>query len=127
LKKYFSLILILFLLSCKSDVELAMERGIQYYEWGSIEKAILEFKNVIHTLTHQSKKINYNNIKLLSRAHHNLSVSYAKKSWYQDALKEAKKAFELLPSDNNKKVINLIQKKISNNKQNTPPIKEIIP
>tara|TARA_B100000131_G_scaffold283353_1_gene291211 strand:+ start:143 stop:526 length:384 start_codon:yes stop_codon:yes gene_type:complete len=127
MKKYFSLILILFLLSCKSDVELAMERGIQYYEWGSIEKAILEFKHVIQTFTYQSEKLNYKNIKLLSRAHHNLSVSYAKKLWYQDALKEAKKAFELLPSDDNKKVINLIQKKISNNKQDSPSIKQINP
>ena len=104
-----------------------MERGIQYYEWGSIEKAILEFKHVIQTFTYQSEKLNYKNIKLLSRAHHNLSVSYAKKLWYQDALKEAKKAFELLPSDDNKKVINLIQKKISNNKQDSPSIKQINP
>ena len=37
-------------MGCKNETELAMERGIQYYEWEKIEKAILEFKYVIHTL-----------------------------------------------------------------------------
>ena len=62
-----------------------MERGIQYYEWNMIEKAVLEFKYVIHSLDIKSKKLDYRMIKLLSRAHHNLAVAYAKKKWYEDA------------------------------------------
>ena len=90
-----------------------MERGIQYYEWGKIEKAILEFKYVIHTLSIEKNKINYKHIQLQARAHHNLAVAYAKKLWYNDAIKEAQSAFELIPTDKNKQVIELIQKKIS--------------
>ena len=90
-----------------------MERGIQYYEWEKIEKAILEFKYVIHSLSSEPGRMDYNNIKLLSRAHHNLAVAYAKKTWYNDALKEAEKAFELIPTDNNRKVMELVQKKLS--------------
>ena len=90
-----------------------MERGIQYYEWEKIEKAILEFKYVIYNLSSESDRMDYKNIKLLSRAHHNLAVAYAKKTWYIDALKEAEKAFELVPTDDNRKVMGLIQKKIS--------------
>ena len=88
-----------------------MERGIQYYEWEKIEKAILEFKYVIHTLSAETGKKDYKDIQLLSRAHHNLAVSYAKKTWYNDAIMEARKAFELIPTEDNRKVMELIQKK----------------
>ena len=98
-------------LGCKGDAELAMERGIQYYEWEKIEKAILEFKYVIHNLSAETGKKDYKHIQLLSRAHHNLAISYAKKTWYNDAIMEARKAFELIPTDDNRKVMELIQKK----------------
>ena len=105
--------MIFFTIGCKSDTELAMERGIQYYEWEKIEKAILEFKYVIHTLSAEKVKKDYQYIQLLSRAHHNLAVAYAKKTWYDDAIKEAQKAFELIPTDDNRKVMELIKKKLS--------------
>ena len=111
LKKYLFLLLIIITLGCKGDAELAMERGIQYYEWEKIEQAILEFKYVIHTLLAERGKKDYKHIKLLSRAHHNLAVAYAKKTWYNDAIMEARKAFELIPTDENRKVMELIQKK----------------
>ena len=111
MKKYLYPILIIVTLGCKGDAELAMERGIQYYEWEKIEKAILEFKYVIHNLSVETGKKDYKNIKLLSRAHHNLAVAYAKKTWYNDAIMEARKAFELIPTDENRKVMELIQKK----------------
>jgi len=90
-----------------------MERGIQYYEWDMIEKAVLEFKHVIQSFGPQSNKLDYNEIQLLSRAHHNLAVAYAKKKWYSDAADEARKAFELHPTDDNRKILELIQKKES--------------
>ena len=111
MKKYLSLLLIITTLGCKGDAELSMERGIQYYEWEKIEKAILEFKYVIHTLSAETGKKDYKHIQLLSRAHHNLAVAYAKKTWYNDAIMEARKAFELIPTDENRKVMELIQKK----------------
>ena len=111
LKKYLPFLLIIITLGCKGDAELAMERGIKYYEWEKIEKAILEFKYVIHTLSAETEKKDYKQIQLLSRAHHNLAVAYAKKTWYNDAIMEARKAFELIPTDDNRKVMELIQKK----------------
>ena len=112
MKKYLFLLLIIITLGCKGDAELAMERGIQYYEWEKTEKAILEFKYVIHNLSAETGKKDYKHIRLLSRAHHNLAVAYAKKTWYNDAIMEARKAFELIPTDDNRKVMELIQKKM---------------
>ena len=112
MKKYFYPLLIIVTLGCRGDSELAMERGIQYYEWDMIEKAVLEFKFVIHNLSSQNKKLDHSQIKLKSRAHYNLAVAYAKKNWYDDAAVEARESFELFPSDDNRKVMELIQNKI---------------
>ena len=111
MKNIIFLIIIILSLGCKGDAELAMERGIQYYEWEKIEKAILEFKYVIHALSETTGKNGYKHIQILSRAHHNLAVAYAKKTWYNDAILEARKAFELIPTDDNRKVMELIKKK----------------
>ena len=113
MKKISYLLIIILYLGCKGDAELAMERGIQFYEWEKIEKAILEFKYVIHTLSAETGKKDYQHIRLLSRAHHNLAIAYAKKTWYDYAIKEAQKAFELFPTDDNRKVMELLQEKIS--------------
>ena len=110
LKKTLPLFLVL-LLGCTNDIELAMERGIHYYEWDRVEEAILEFKHVTQVLGKKINKLNHNNIKLLSRAHHNLAVAYAKKTWYKEAAYEAKKSFDLFPTDNNRKVLELILSK----------------
>ena len=112
MKKYFYPLLIIVTLGCRGDSELAMERGIQYYEWDMIEKAVMEFKFVIHNLSFQNEKLDYSQIRLKSRAHHNLAVAYAKKNWYDDAAVEAREAFELFPSDDNRRVMELIQNKI---------------
>ena len=123
MKKYLYSFLIILIIGCKGDVELAMERGIQYYEWEKIEKAILEFKYVVHNISAEKVKKDYKYIKLLSRAHHNLAVAYAKKSWYRDAVVEAQKAFELIPTDDNREVLELIQKKHSGESINSNGIK----
>ena len=122
MKKYLYPLLIFLALGCKGDAELAMERGIQYYEWEMIEKAVLEFKFVVHNLSSQNEKLDYSQIRLKSRAHHNLAVAYAKKEWYDDAVLEAREAFELFPSDDNRKVMELIQNKIPTEPQK--PVKQ---
>ena len=109
--KFIYFLIPFFFLSCKSDAELTMERGIQYYEWEMIEKSILEFNKVIHMFPSDHQQLDYDEIKLLSQAHHNLAIAYAKKEWYNDATKEARKAFELFPTQENRRVLDLINKK----------------
>ena len=43
MKKSLYLMLICCFFSCKSEAELAMERGIKYFDWHKYEDAILEF------------------------------------------------------------------------------------
>ena len=98
-------------IGCKNNADLTMERGIQYYEWNLIDKAILEFNQVIHMFPKDTKSLDYSQIELLSQAHHNLAVAYAKKEWFEDAAREAKSAFNLVPSSENRRVLDLIIEK----------------
>jgi hypothetical protein len=111
------LLLFIFSFGCNNENKLTMERGIQFYEWDMLEEAIMEFKNVTHALGTKSSQLDYSKIKLLSRAHHNLAVAYAKKKWYPEATKEAKKAFALYPSEENKRVLELIRKKSTSSQE----------
>jgi len=120
LKKIVIILIAGLFIGCQNSTELAMERGIQFYEWDRIEESILEFKYVIHILESQKKNLKYEKLKLLSRAHHNLAVAYAKKKWYEDAVEEARKAFEYFPTDDNRKVLELIQIKESKNIMSKP-------
>ena len=72
----FILFSLLVLSSCQNQAELTMERGIQYYEWNKFDNAILEFNKVVKSLEN-NKNLNYEQIRLLSQAHHNLSISYS--------------------------------------------------
>ena len=105
----FILFSLLVLSSCQNQAELTMERGIQYYEWSKFDYAILEFKKVVHLLTDKTENLDYEQIRLLSQAHHNLSISYSKKGWDDEAKIEAKKAFDLIPSTENRAVLDLIE------------------
>ena len=108
----FILFSLLILNSCQNQAELTMERGIQYYEWSKFDNAILEFKKVVHLLTDKTENLDYEQIRLLSQAHHNLSISYSKKGWNKEAKVEATKAFDLIPSSENRTVLDLIDEKI---------------
>ena len=120
MKKTIPIIVFFLAIGCKNETELSMERGIQYYEWEMTEKAVLEFKYVIHKLSDQSQKQSFREVKILSRAHHNLAIAYAKKKWYIEAAKESQMAFDLFPSEDNRKVLELIQAQ-KPKKKNTEP------
>jgi len=109
--KQLTILLLLLTIGCKNNADLTMERGIQYYEWNLVDKAILEFNQVVHMFPKDSRSLDYNQVQLLSQAHHNLAVAYSKKEWFTDAEREARTAFELVPSSENKRVLDLIKDK----------------
>jgi len=127
LKKYLYPLLIFLALGCKGDAELALGRGNEYYKRNEMEKAVLEYKFVIHDLSSQNKKLDHSQIKLKSRAHHNLAVAYAKKNWDEYATVEAREAFELYPSDKNRNLMNLIQNRIPTESNKAVKQKNITP
>ena len=106
------LFLLLFISSCKSDAELSMERGIYYYEWHKYNEAILEFNHAKY-LQLAKKKKSYNDIKLLAQTHYNLSITYAKLGLFDQAYQESKHAYNLIPNQEYRELIHLINKKVA--------------
>jgi Tfp pilus assembly protein PilF len=89
----------LFLSGCSTKSQRHYDLGKWYYEKGLINEAILEFKAAT-----QENPESY-------LAHHSLAIAYTKKGWYDYALKEAETSFELHPSDENYRLIQIIRSK----------------
>ena len=111
MKQLTILLLLLLFIGCKNNADLTMERGIQYFEWNLVDKAILEFNQVVHMFPTDSRHLDYDQVRLLSQAHHNLAVAYAKKEWFVDAEREARSAFDLVPTSENRRILDLIKEK----------------
>ena len=67
MKKLFYILIPILLLSCKSDAELAMERGIQLYDWDKLDEALNEFSKVKYLLDYE-KNPSMDTIELLAQA-----------------------------------------------------------
>jgi len=75
--------------------------GKWYSEKGLVNEAILEFKAATRAKPD------------LYEAHHHLAIAYTKKGWYEYAIQEAETAFDLHPSDDTYKLIQVIRDKRS--------------
>ena len=112
----FILFCLLALNSCKSDAQLTMEQGIQYYEYGQFDSAIREFKKVVHLFPADIMGLKQDDIELLSQAHHNLAITYSKKGWDEEAQIEAQKSWDLDPTPNHRTVLESINNRLSEKK-----------
>tara|TARA_B100001029_G_C15062657_1_gene459957 strand:- start:5652 stop:6020 length:369 start_codon:yes stop_codon:yes gene_type:complete len=118
----FFLITLFLITGCKSEAELTLERGIQYYEWAiesngsNVDKAVIEFKQVVRLLSNDLPNISRNNVTILAKAHHNLAICYLKKEWLDAAEQEARNAFKLMPTDENRTTLSVVISERKNKK-----------
>ncbi len=91
--------LLIGLTGCSRDAQRHYELGKWYHEKGLINEAILEYKNAV--------RLNPD----FYQAHHSLALAYTKKGWYEYALKEAETSFDLHPSDEGYRLIQIIKEK----------------
>ena len=110
----YKIIYILFpilLLSCKSDAQLAMERGIKLYDWNKLDDAIVEFNKVKYLLNYDGSE-SLASVELLAQAHFNLGISYAKMELYHQAEQEILNAISLIPNKEYRDVLNMVRSKM---------------
>ena len=105
------LMLIFLLVGCGEKPERHLDLGLWYYQKGLVDDAVLEFKEVIRLLPSDPRRLTRRELDIVARAHYNLAVTYAKKNWYELALLEAKKTFELRPTPENYELQELIRKR----------------
>ena len=99
--------------SCKTDAELAMERGIQFYDWNKLDQAIVEFNKVQYLLDDYKNHPSLESIELLAQAHFNLGITYAKMNIYNQAEQEILHALSLIPNAEYREVLELVRQKIN--------------
>ena len=106
MKKFLLLLIVLLFVGCKSDVQLSMERGIQFYEWNLYDKALLEFNQVIRMLPSDPRKLSYDETEMLSRAYYNIAISHLQLGRNDQVDGFANKAYQLLPTQENWDLLN---------------------
>ena len=97
---------------CKSEPELAMERGIHYYELGETDKAAIEFNRAV-LLLKKIKNKNIDDFELLSQAYHNLAIAYSKQGLNNYARDAAEESWKLSPTPKHRSVLQLINNRIA--------------
>ena len=106
---------------CRNKTELTMERGEYFYNAGRLEEAILEYNKVINHYPSDASQLDYQNVKMLANAHHNLAVilfkrgyksedNIEKMSYLEKASTEAKRSYDLYPKDVYKQTWDKVQK-----------------
>lgn len=109
--KIIYLLIPLFLISCKSDAHMAMERGIQLYDWNKLDEAIIEFNKVKYLLDYKDGD-SLESVELLAQAHFNLGITYAKMNLYNQAEQEILTALSLIPNAEYREVLELVRQKL---------------
>ncbi len=85
--------------ACDHDTERLYQLGRWYYQKGLIDDAIIQFKAVTR------KDPNF------ADAHHFLALAYMKKGWYDYAVIEAQRAFDLRPTSEIYELLQLAKEK----------------
>ena len=109
------LIILLLLISCKSNSELTMERGIYFYETGDYNASANQFNKIILSYQSSISSLSTNDIEILAQAYQQLALCQAKlasqtndfldkKLHYENALANIKKAenFAIRPNKREK-------------------------
>jgi len=104
-------LLIFLLAGCGEKPERHLDLGLWYYQKGLVDDAVLEFKEVIRLLPSDPRRLTRRELDIVARAHYNLAVAYARKKWYELALLEAEKTFELRPTPENYNLQELIRQR----------------
>jgi len=100
MKKLFLLLISIFILvNCVDSSSQHFARGKFFYEKELYEDAVREFHSVLQNDSNNAD------------AYYHLALSYARLGWQDYAIESAKKAFQLRPSSERYKLIQILKKK----------------
>ena len=107
----FSLIFFSFF-SCKEDPNRHLNLGNWYLQKGLLDEAIIEYREVSRLYSDNQSKLTRDEFQALGKAHFKLAIAYTKKGWWDYALDEAKRSFEISPTKDSHELVGLIESKI---------------
>ena len=110
----FALYLLLAISSCtRDDPQRHLNLGNWYLQRGLVDEAIMEFREVSRLFSGDASKLKRKEYSILGTAHLKLAIAYTKKGWWEYALNEAKRSFEITPNKDCHDLISLIDEKIA--------------
>ena len=108
------LCLVLIIPSCtKDDPQRHLNLGNWYLKRGLVDEAIMEYREVSRLFSGDVSKLRREEYNILGTAHLKLAIAYTKKGWWEYALNEAKRSFEITPNKDCHDLISLIDEKIN--------------
>ena len=106
-------ILVVALSGCaKEDPSRHLNLGNWYLKKGLVDEAIMEYREVSRLYGGEQSKLNRDEFQILGTAHMKLAIAYTKKGWWEYALSEAKRSFDIAPNKDCHELISLIQEKL---------------
>ena len=86
--------------------------GNWYLQKGLLDEAIIEYREVSRLYSDNQSKLTRDEFQALGKAHFKLAIAYTKKGWWDYALDEAKRSFEISPTKDSHELVGLIESKI---------------
>ena len=98
--------------SCQEDPSRHLNLGNWYLQRGLIDEAIMEYREVSRLYSGNQNELKREEFQVLGKAHLKLSIAYTKKGWWEYALNEAKRSFDITPNKDCHELIALIEEKL---------------
>ena len=103
----------LIMMSCtKEDPSRHLDLGNWYLQRGLLDEAITEYREVSRLYGDEQSALKRDEFQILGTAHLKLAIVYTKKGWWDYALSEAKRSFDISPNKDCHELITLIEEKL---------------
>ena len=109
---FFNFLIAFLVFSCKEDPNRHLNLGNWYLQKGLVDEAIIEYREVSRLYSGDESRLSRDEYEALGKAHFKLAIAYTKKGWWDFALSEAKRSFEILPNKESYELVDLIEAKI---------------
>jgi len=103
----------LLIVSCaKENPSRHLDLGNWYLQRGLLDEAITEYREVSRLYGGEQSTLKRDEFQVLGTAHLKLAIAYTKKGWWEYALSEAKRSFDISPNKDCHELIALIEDKL---------------
>ncbi len=100
--------------SCtKENPSRHLNLGNWYLQRGLVDEAIIEYREVSRLYGGRQSDLQRDEFQVLGTAHLKLAIAYTKKGWWEYALSEAKRSFDITPNKDCHELITLIEDKLA--------------
>ena len=109
---FFNFLIAFLIFSCKEDPNRHLNLGNWYLQKGLLDEAIIEYREVSRLYSGDASRLSRDEYEAHGKAHFKLAIAYTKKGWWDFALSEAKRSFEISPTKESYELVDLIEAKI---------------